>query len=83
MSYNEAIRTIVETYKDTYDTHLLDLYEYRNMYKNSSLTKDAVGGHYTAIGYQQFAEILCYIWSNYINNNIAAFQTVHTIEYDE
>ena len=82
MQYNDAIRNIVSAYADTYNVHLLDLYEYRSLYENASLTGDAISGHYTAIGYQQFAEILRIVWSEYINNNISAFQNVHLIEYD-
>lgn len=82
MQYNEAIRNIVSAYADTYNVHLLDLYEYRSLYENASLTGDAISGHYTAIGYQQFAEILRIVWSEYINNNIKSFQNVHLIEYD-
>lgn len=82
IAYNEAIREIVSTYADTYHAHLLDLYANIELYQDSSLTGDAIGGHYTAIGYQQFAEILRKVWSGYINKNIAAFQNVHLIEYD-
>ena len=82
LSYNEAIRNIANTYAEEYDVHLLDLYAYRHLYTNESLTSDSIGGHYTAIGYQQFAEILQVIWSNYINSHISAFQGVHLIEYD-
>lgn len=83
ISYNEAIRNIVAAYAADYHTHLLDLYAYRDMYENASLTEDRTGGHYTAIGYQQFAEILRVIWSEYINDNIASFQHIHLVEYDE
>lgn len=80
--YNQAVRDIVEYYKDTYAVHCLDLYANIGMYKNASLTGDALSGHYTAIGYEQFAEILSVIMSNYINNNISDFQDVAFIEYD-
>ncbi len=83
VAYNEAIRNVVAAYAAKYHTHLLDLYAYRDMYENDSLTGDRTGGHYTAIGYQQFAEILRVIWSEYINDNIASFQHVHLVEYDE
>ena len=62
--------------------HLLDLYAYKDLYNNVTLTNDLVGGHYTALGYEQFAEILNYILSNYINDNIDDFQDVAFIEYD-
>jgi lysophospholipase L1-like esterase len=81
--YNKAIRDVVAACAGEYHTHLLDLYANRDLYQNTSLTGDRTGGHYTAIGYQQFAEILRCIWSEYINKNIAAFQNVHLIEYDK
>ena len=82
-SYNIAIRNIVETYKDTYPVHLLDLEKYTSMYWDvDSITKDSIGGHYTAIAYQQFAENLRVIWSEYINSHISDFQDVYSIPYD-
>lgn len=81
--YNTAIRDVVSAYASSYNVHLLDLEEYMELYTNNSLTGDLINGHYTAIGYQQFAEILCRVWSDYINNHIADFQNVHLIEYDE
>jgi lysophospholipase L1-like esterase len=83
MNYSQAVRDVVNAYKDTYPVHLLDLYEYKSLYKTSKLSGDAIMGHYTAIGYQQFAENLRYIWSEYINNNISEFQDVYLIPYDE
>lgn len=82
IAYNQAVRDIYEAYKNTYPVHLLDLYAYKDLYSNITLTSDLVGGHYTAIGYEQFAEILNYILSNYINDNIEDFQDVAFIEYD-
>ena len=83
LTYNEAIRNIASAYANEYNVHLLDLYEYRHLYTVESLKGDSVGGHYTAIGYQQFAEILRIVWSDYINKHISAFQRVHLIEYEE
>lgn len=80
--YNTAIRTICTAYKNSYNVHLLDLCDYIDLYQNSSLTDDILGGHYTAIGYQQIAENLEYILSDYINNNISDFQDVAFIPYD-
>ena len=79
--YNEAIRTIVTTYQDTYPVYLIDLVEYEDLYSVPSITGDSIGGHYTAIGYHQFAEILRNVISDYINNHIAEFQNVHKIPY--
>lgn len=81
-AYNEAVRVIVETYKDTYPVYLLDLDAYKSLYFVSTITRDSIGGHYTAIAYQQFAENLRYIWSEYINNNISDFQDVYSLPCD-
>lgn len=80
--YNQAVHDIVEAYKNTYPVHCLDLLANIDMYSNQSLTQDAWYGHYTAIGYEQFAEILSVIMSDYINEHISAFRDVAFIEYD-
>jgi hypothetical protein len=80
--YNQAVLDIVAAYKGTYNVHCLDLRKYAEMYAMESITKDEIGGHFTAIGYEQFAEILALAMSNYINENIKDFQDVHMIEYD-
>lgn len=80
--YNNAVREIVELYNGTYNVHCIDLSKYSYLYENSSLVNDMVNGHYTAIGYEQFAEIYEYILSEYINNHISEFQNVHEIECD-
>lgn len=81
--YNQAVRDIVNAYKETYHAHCIDLYNYLYLYDNASLTGDSLNGHFTAIGYEQFAEIYAYILSDYINSNISDFQSVHKIPYDE
>lgn len=81
--YNNAVREIVEMYKDTYPVHCIDLSKVSDYYTNDSLVNDAVSGHYTAIGYEQFAEIYNYVLSDYINNNVSSFQDVYKIEYDK
>ena len=80
--YNEAVRNIVSAYAETYPVFLLDLYANKDMYNIPSITQDRVNGHYTAIGYEQFAEIMMTIMSNYINNHISDFQDVFLIPYD-
>lgn len=80
--YNEAVRTIAAQYAEEYNVHVLDLANYRNLYTNSSLLNDLTGGHYTAIGYEQFAEILNYILSDYINTHVDDFQDVFAIPYN-
>jgi hypothetical protein len=74
--YNTAVRTIVETYKNTYPVHCIDLANHSDLYSNSSLTGDYINGHYTAIGYEQFAEIYALLLSDYINTHISEFQDV-------
>ena len=81
-TYNTAIRNVCEAYKTTYDVHLLDLYNYLYMYQRSSITGDALSGHFTASGYEQFAENLDYIMSDYINTHITDFQDVAFIPYE-
>lgn len=81
MACNVAIRDVVAAYADTYPVHLLDLEAYLPMYKTDLILGDKINGHYTAIGYQMFAENLRVIWSEYINNHIADFQDVYTLPY--
>ena len=81
-TYNRAVRDIVNAYKDTYPVHCIDLEAVKDLYTNASLTADSVSGHYTAIGYEQFAEIYSYLLSKYINEHVSEFQDVYRIEYD-
>ena len=81
-TYNQAVRDIVNAYKDTYPVHCIDLEAAKDLYTNASLTADSVSGHYTAIGYEQFAEIYSYLLSKYINEHVSEFQDVYRIEYD-
>ncbi len=85
--YNQAIRDIVAVYKDKYPVHCIDLENYIDMYNTPVLQKgnsesDYKSGHYTAIGYELFAENYEIILSNYINTHIKDFQDVPFIEYD-
>lgn len=83
VGYNQAVHDIYDALKSNYpNLHLLDLFKHYSMYTNTSLTKDSLSGHYTAIGYQQFAQILSVILSSYINEHISDFQDVAFIEYD-
>lgn len=81
-AYNQAVRDIVAAYQNTYPVHCIDLAAHADLYALSPLKDDAIGGHYTAIGYQQFAEIYALILSDYINSHVSAFQNVHAISYD-
>jgi lysophospholipase L1-like esterase len=80
--YNQAVRDVVEAYKGAYPVHCLDLFAYKDLYDVDSLKADEIGGHFTAVGYEQFAEILQVVLSDYINAHIEDFQDVHLIEYD-
>lgn len=83
VAYNQAVYDIYDKLKPNYpNLHLLDLFKHYSMYTNASLTNDSLSGHYTAIGYQQFAQILSVILSSYINEHISEFQDVAFIEYD-
>jgi len=81
--YNQAVRDIVAEYKSTYPVHCIDLAENAEMYETETLKNDYWHGHYTAVGYEQFAEIYSVILSRYINEHIDEFQDVAFIEYDE
>lgn len=81
--YNQAVRDIVQAYKDTYPVHCVDLArDYKHLYTAQSLTGDVSAEHYTALGYEQFAEIYSYVLSDYINTHISDFQNVYKIPYD-
>ena len=81
--YNKAIVNICNSYKSTYKTYLVDLRKYTNYYKFSTVTHNAVGGHYSPAGYQQMAEIACKAISDCINQNYIDFYNVNLIPYDE
>ena len=83
IGYNQAVRDIVNAYKNQYPVHCIDLAENAEMYENQSLKNDYLLSHYTAVGYEQFAEIYAVILSDYINNHIEDFQDVAFIEYDK
>ena len=81
--YNEAVRHIANLYKEEYHVHVLDLLKYKDtLYSIGSITGDSIGGHYTAIGYAQFAKCLSIVMSDYISENIEDFQEVAFIPYD-
>lgn len=88
--YNKAVRDVMSYYRFELNkfpeletrVHLLDLMEYKNRYDFKTLANDRVSGHYTAQGYEQFAEILMDVMSDYINAHYSDFQDVAFIEYD-
>ena len=82
LQYNEAIRTIVSEYASTYNTKLLNLNDYDSYYSMTTVAQNASNGHYTAAGYQQLAQILCYAISDYVNTHPKEFYDVNTIPYD-
>lgn len=75
-NYNAAIKEIAEAYENV---HVLDWHAYKDLYEVNTIVNDHIGGHWTAISYQQFAEILRHIWSEYINGHISDFQDIHLI----
>lgn len=78
--YNEFM-TAVRNISGKYDnTHCIELPN--NLYTNSSFTNDELGGHWTATGYEQMAEILAHTFSEYINKHVTEFQDVAFIPYD-
>lgn len=79
--YNEAVQYIATLYHDTYHTHCIDLVDYQDLFNQLSITSDYIGSHYTAIGYEQFAEIIQRAISDYIEDNISEFQNVAFITY--
>lgn len=81
-TYNAAVRDIVAAYDPTYPVHLLDLANRASLYTGASLTGDALNGHFTAAGYEQFAEIMQTVLSDYINEHIDDFQDVAFIDYN-
>ncbi len=83
--YNQAVRDITQYFSDKAPkVHCLDLAAKKEMFTyNASLRNDRVNGHYTALGYEQFAEILCRIWSEYINSFPGLFSEAAFIPYDE
>ena len=86
--YNTAIRTIAEHCSDKgWPVYLCDLasqkYDNDKYYKNPILASDYVGGHYTGLGYEFFAECYYSILSELMANNAADFQKVHLIPFDE
>ena len=78
--YNNAIKTICELYKNTYNTYMVDLRKYKEYYNQKSVSNNAVNYHYTPAGYQQLAEITCKALSDCINANYSDFYNVNMIE---
>lgn len=81
--YNKAVRDIAKWYRNnTRKVYVLDLEEKRAMFDMDSFTSDLHGGHYTAIGYEQMAEVINGVLSNFLNNNVELFQDVAFLECD-
>lgn len=81
-SYNQAVKDVVAFYASTYSVHCLDLLGNIELYRKAAITGDALGGHYTAIGYSHFADNLAEIMSKYIDDNVGDFQDVAFVEYE-
>lgn len=82
--YNQAVRDIATYYADKApNVFCIDLAANKDMFVNdTSLTSDRVNGTYSALGYQQIAQIIGNLWSAYINRNVNNFRNVNTIPYD-
>lgn len=82
--YNQAVRDIATYYADKApNVFCIDLAANKDMFVNdTSLTSDRVNGTYSALGYQQIAQIIGNLWSAYINSNVNNFRNVNTIPYD-
>ena len=81
-AYNQAVYDIVSAYKNNYPLHCLDLLAKAELFGIPSLINDDYYGHFTAAGYEQCAEMLSVIMSDYINEHITEFRDVAFIEYD-
>lgn len=81
--YNTAVRTVVSTMAANYRVHLIDLAKYTAFYHRPGLLADLLQGHFTAIGYEQFAELYSAILSEYINHHATEFQNVAFLPYDD
>lgn len=81
-SYQEAVRVISAAYESSYNVRLLDFKADQRLFRNVSLSDDLINYHYTALGYEQMAEIYAWYISNYINEHVADFQRVYSIPYD-
>ena len=81
--YNEAVVSIVNKMKASLPVHCIDLRNYKKLYDIASITADANDNHYTASGYEQFAEILRLAMSEYICSHISEFKDVAFIPYDD
>ena len=82
IGYNQAVHDIYEAYKATYKVHLIDLFANFDLYNTDTINTDKKSGHYTATGYEKFAEILEKLMSEYIDSHVRDFQDVAFIEYD-
>lgn len=77
--YYNAIKNVVASYTDGH-VHLLDLTNLatRGLWTNNDkINSTKVGNHYTAIGYQQSAQNLLYVWGKYINEHPDNFLDVY------
>ncbi len=83
IGYNNAIEYIANSYKNIYNTKLINLNKYIDYYKYSIVDNNAVGGHYSPAGYQLLAKILCIALSDYINTHPKEFYDVNLIPYDK
>lgn len=77
--YINAVRVVTSSYNSN-KVHCIELDP--ELYTNASFINGELGGHWTATGYEQMAEILAYSFSQYINKNVTKFHDVAFIPYD-
>lgn len=83
--YNQAVRDVAAyCASNSLPVFLADLAaNYSYYYGNQVYTTDLVGGHYTGIGYEFMAECYYDVISDIITQNVAKFQGIHTVNYDQ
>jgi lysophospholipase L1-like esterase len=80
--YNEAVRTIVNHFKETYRIHCIDLADtYHDLYFDATYTRDYSSSHPTALGQAKMAKMYEYVLSDYMNKHPKAFDDIPWIPY--
>lgn len=83
--YNRAIKDVVNTLNPLLynvaekQIHIIDLYQYKYLYNMYSFVSDLHHNHYTAIGYEQMAEVLMYVWSRKLDENTSLYTDVYSL----
>lgn len=81
--YNNAVRDIVEYYKNTYNIHCIDLADtYHDLYFDTEFISNFKSNHPTVIGHAKMAKMYEYVLSDYMSKHLDDFNGVPWIEYD-